>query len=54
MMEEQNLVLTPQHLLPTTSRQILIRMLTNIYFIAEQSDPPLAAKIAGWMETLRG
>ncbi len=53
LMEQQNLVLTPAHLAPTTPRQMLIRMLTNIYFIAEQMDPPLAAKISGWMELLR-
>ncbi len=53
MMEGQNLVLTPQHLLPTTPRQMLLRMLTNIYYIAEQTDPPLAVKVAEWMTALR-
>src|SRR5262249_16530339 len=43
LMEQQNLVLTPQHLLPTTPRQMLTRILTNIHMIAEQLDPPLAA-----------
>jgi regulator of sirC expression with transglutaminase-like and TPR domain len=53
LMEQQNLVLTPAHLQPTTPRQMLIRMLTNIYFIAEQGVPPLAAKISEWMDLLR-
>lgn len=53
LMEQQNLVLTPAHLQPTTPRQMLVRMLTNIYFIAEQGDPPLAAKISEWMDLLR-
>ena len=53
LMEKQNLVLTPQHLLPTTPRQMLIRTLTNINFIAEQSDPALAVRVTGWLDTLR-
>jgi len=54
LLQRQNLVLTPQHLAPATPRQILIRILTNIYYVAEQSDPPLAAKVGGWIEALRG
>ncbi len=53
LMEQQNLVLTPQHLLPTTPRQMLTRMLTNIHYIAEQHDPPLAARTTTWLEALR-
>ena len=53
LMEQQNLVLTPQHLLPTTPRQMLIRTLTNIHYIAEQHDPPLATRTAAWLEDLR-
>ena len=54
LMQQQDVILTPQHLAPATPRQILIRMLTNIFYVAGQIDPPLAAKIGGWLETLRG
>ena len=54
LMEQQNLILRPEHLAPATPIQILIRMLTNIYYVAEKTDPPLAAKVAGWIEALRG
>ncbi len=54
LLERQNLVLTPQHLQPTTPRQMLIRMLTNIYYIAEQRDPPLSSKVNGWIGILKG
>jgi regulator of sirC expression with transglutaminase-like and TPR domain len=53
LLRQQNLALTPQHLAPTTPRQMLLRMLTNIYYIAEKSDPPLAAKISKWAELLK-
>ncbi len=53
LMEQQNLVLTPRHLLPTTPRQMLLRTLTNINFVAEQTDPPLAARTGLWLEALR-
>jgi regulator of sirC expression with transglutaminase-like and TPR domain len=53
LLEQQNLTLLPQHLTPTSARQMLIRMLTNIYYIAEQSDPPLAAKVSEWITLLR-
>ncbi|HEY2343219.1 MAG TPA: transglutaminase-like domain-containing protein [Chthoniobacteraceae bacterium] len=53
LMEQQNLVLTPQHLIPTTPRQILARLVTNIHLIAEQHDPPLAARTARWLDALR-
>jgi regulator of sirC expression with transglutaminase-like and TPR domain len=53
LLRQQNLALTPQHLAPTTPRQMLLRMLTNIYYIADQADPPLAAKISRWAELLK-
>lgn len=53
LIEQQNLTLLPQHLAPTSSRQMLIRMLTNIYYIAEQSDPPLAARVSEWITAVR-
>jgi regulator of sirC expression with transglutaminase-like and TPR domain len=53
LLEQQNLTLLPQHLAPTSSRQMLIRMLTNIYYIAEQSDPPLGAKVSEWITQIR-
>lgn len=53
LMEKQNLVLTPQHLAATTPRQVLVRMLTNLYFILEQTDPPLAAQVNAWNNLLR-
>jgi regulator of sirC expression with transglutaminase-like and TPR domain len=53
LLQQQNLALTPQHLRPATSRQMLLRMLTNIYYIAEQMNPALAAKISRWAEMLK-
>jgi regulator of sirC expression with transglutaminase-like and TPR domain len=53
LLEKQNLVLLPQHLAPTTPRQMLIRTLTNLYYIAEQSDPSLAANVSEWITVLR-
>ena len=54
LLAQQNLILTQQHLDPTTPRQMLGRMLTNLRFIATSSDPALAEKIAGWESRLRG
>ena len=54
LLAQQNLVLTQQHLDPTTPRQMLGRMLTNLRFIATSSDPALAEKISGWESRLRG
>jgi Transglutaminase-like superfamily len=54
LLAQQNLTLTPQHLEPTTPRQMLGRMLTNLRFIATSSDPALAEKISGWEARLRG
>jgi regulator of sirC expression with transglutaminase-like and TPR domain len=53
LLEQQNLVLLPQHLKPATPRQMFIRMLTNLYFIAEQTDPQLSAKISEWITSVR-
>ncbi len=54
LLENQNLVLTPQHLSATTPRQVLVRILTNLYFILEKSDPPLAMQVDEWNDILRG
>ena len=54
LLAQQNLVLTQQHLEPTTPRQMLGRMLTNLRVIATSGDPALAEKIAGWESRLRG
>jgi regulator of sirC expression with transglutaminase-like and TPR domain len=53
LLEQQNLTLLPDHLAPTTARQVLIRMLTNIYYIADQNDPPLAARVSEWITLVR-
>jgi regulator of sirC expression with transglutaminase-like and TPR domain len=53
LLEQQNLTLLPQHLAPATPRQMLIRTLTNLYYIAEQHDPSLAAKISEWITATR-
>lgn len=53
LLEQQNLALLPQHLLPATPKQMLIRMLTNLYFITEQTDPQLAAKMSEWITAAR-
>lgn len=53
LLEQQNLTLLPQHLAPTTPRQMLIRMLTNIYYIADQNHPPLAARVSEWITLIR-
>ena len=54
LLAQQNLVLTQQHLDPTTPRQMLGRMLTNLRYIATSLDPALAEKISGWESRLRG
>lgn len=53
LLEQQNLTLLPQHLAAATPRQMLIRMLTNLYFITDQTDPPLAAKMSEWITAVR-
>lgn len=54
LLAQQNLVLTQLHLEPTTPRQMLGRMLTNLRYIATSTDPALAERIAGWEARLRG
>ena len=49
---QQKITLLPSHLQPLPAPQFLMRMLANIHVIAEDSDPPLAAKMDGWIETL--
>jgi hypothetical protein len=53
LMRRQHLELRPEHLAAATPRQILLRMLANIFAIAEKTDPPLAEKLAGWIGSLR-
>ena len=53
LVEQQNLTLQAEHLVPATPRQMLVRMLTNIYYIAEPADPALAEKVAGWIDAVR-
>jgi hypothetical protein len=52
-LEQQRLALSPAHLQPVTAPQFFFRMLNNIRVLSEESDPPLAAKVAGWMESLK-
>lgn len=54
LVRQQNLELRPEYLAPATPRQILVRMLANLFAIAENTDPLLAEKLAGWMGSLRG
>ena len=46
--------LSARDLKPTTPKQMLIRILGNIYSVATPSDPPLAAKVAHWIKALHG
>ena len=48
----QKITLLPSHLQPLPAPQFLMRMLANIQAIAEESDPPLAAKMDGWIVAL--
>ncbi len=52
-LEQQRLTLMPSHLLPVSAPQFLMRMLNNICTISHESDPPLAAKVSGWMDLLK-
>ncbi len=52
LLAQRGETLTAAHLEPTTPRPMLARMLTNLYCLAAPSDPPLAARIAGWIESL--
>jgi regulator of sirC expression with transglutaminase-like and TPR domain len=53
LLARHNLSLVPEHLATATPKQMLARLLANILHIANQSDPPLAAKISGWLDALR-
>jgi len=52
LLAQRGETLTAEHLEPTQPRPMLARMLTNLYCLAAPSDPPLAARIAGWIEAL--
>ncbi len=52
--EKQGFALRPEHFAAASSRQILTRMLGNILALARESDPPLAAKVSGWIDLLHG
>ena len=49
---EHGLTLTAATLQPFPAPQFLARMLNNIHTIAEESDPPLAAKVARWIDRI--
>ena len=49
---QHGLTLTASTLQPFPAPQFLARMLTNIQAVAEESDPPLAAKIARWIDEI--
>ena len=53
LMQQQNLALEPHHLAPTRPRAMLLRMLTNLRYIADRADPSLAEKLATWMASLQ-
>lgn len=53
LLAAQNLTLLPQHLVPATPRTVLVRMLTSIYHIVEQTDPAQAAQVTDWIDALR-
>ena len=48
----QKITLQPAHLQPVAPPLFLTRMLANIRAIAEESDPPLAAKVEAWIDAL--
>lgn len=52
IVEQHGVPLRREHFRAVTPRQMLTRMLGNIVVLAQESDPPLAAKVAGWIETL--
>jgi hypothetical protein len=49
---QHGLTLTASTLQPFPAPQFLARMLNNIHAIAEESDPPLAAKISRWIDQI--
>jgi regulator of sirC expression with transglutaminase-like and TPR domain len=52
--ERHGVALRREHLRTVSPRQMLTRMLGNIVVLAQESDPPLAAKVSGWIEALQG
>jgi regulator of sirC expression with transglutaminase-like and TPR domain len=50
--ERHGTALRREHLRTVSPRQMLTRMLGNIVVLAQESDPPLAAKVTGWIEAL--
>jgi len=52
--ERQGFALRPEHFAAATPREVLTRILGNLVALARESDPPLAAKIAGWTDALHG
>ena len=50
--ERQGFALRPEHFAHATPRQFLTRMLGNVVALARESDPALAAKVSGWIDTL--
>ncbi len=53
LLEQQDQMLRPEHLVPPSHRQILLRILTNLYYVSENSDPDLASRLRRWMSLLR-
>ena len=49
---QHGLTLTASTLQPFPAPQFLARMLNNLHAIAEESDPPLAVKIARWIDEI--
>ncbi len=52
IVEQHGGALRREHFRPVTPRQMFTRMLGNIVALAQESDPPLAAKVTGWIEAL--
>jgi len=50
--EEQGLTLTASTLQPVPPPQFLARILNNMQSLAQESDPPLAAKLSDWIGAL--
>lgn len=53
LLAPQNVILAAEHLEPATPRQILRRMLLNLFSISRASDHQLADKLADWIGKLR-
>ena len=54
IVEQHGVPLRREYFRPVTPRQMLTRMLANIVALAQESDPPLAAKVTRWIEALGG